>query len=86
MVRSKRLYSGDRRSECKIGVSIETSCGMEGPIVIHQEKDTFGFVTWILQYFCVLWVTFGLESENHSCGAGWWLWKVRTIVVVLGGD
>jgi len=50
---SKRLYSGDRRSECKIGVSIETSCGMEGPIVIHQEKDTFGFGTWILQYFCV---------------------------------
>ena len=42
-----RDYSADRRSRCKIGVSIETSCRMERPIVICQEKDTFG--TWILQ-------------------------------------
>ncbi len=36
-------YSGNRRSG-KIGVSIETLCGMERPIiiVIRQEKDTFG--------------------------------------------
>jgi len=44
---SKRLHSGDERRRCKIGVSIETSCRMERPIVILQEKDTFR--TWILQ-------------------------------------
>ena len=39
---SKRLYGGDGRSGCKIGASIEMWCRMERPIVIRQEKDTFG--------------------------------------------
>ena len=64
---SKRLYSGDGRSRCKIGVSIESSCRMERPIVIPKRRIPLGL--GYCSNFVYIWVAFGLEGGNRSCGA-----------------